>query len=1389
MNTKVRKLLSVMLSLFVFVGVITTPVLATEAEPVEETVAEETEVVMEEAMQEEVTEPAEEIATTEEVPTEEIATTDEEEPTYEGIPEGKEAFEVIDEEMTEINQLDFPGLGDEYVIFAEGDEPPSGDSPTISAGKTVTDTDGDGIYELALNVKATSQQSTEAQVTKSNVVMVIDVSGSMGNDDSWIFSEYTYDASTYNSNSRYYNSTSTNRQGNPNGTRLYYRNGAWRTTNSNYGTIYTGTVYLYETRLDATKRAANAVVDALLAYNVNDDEIADIFEITVVKFAGTNQTSTVIQDSTNANAIHTAINGLTANGGTNWQRALEQALVEANYFKNTDPSRDLENPEKTSVIFLTDGFPTYYGNDQGYSSVWGNQAGQETDNNINLCYTNSRAAARNIVSAGFDLYNIFAFGSDTTRHNNHTGFEYIQALANYAYGSGDNDNYGSTATTQKYCFNAKSTADLIAAFNTIINHITDSVGFAGVDVTDGVSLGATSTSVVVNGTAHEESMRYTVTDANNRISYTVTFSTGGSATFTIYNTDGTTTVLTDDTPEQVTNEFPDRTVTSELYSVTVGDRVYKMAPATINASTGMVEWDLAGLGILESGYTYTVAFDVWPNQVGYDIAADMNNGIYTSIDDALDGYNVKDPTERQHIKDAIIQNADGSYSMYTNYEQNVSYYPAESSTDEDGNTVWEYGNKQQDEMPQPDPIPLKGSQLPLHKIWESGLAESELHDLLYNADGTPTKYGITLHVWMATTEEELDQMISQPVSDTNKPYQSYDLGWDENARDYVWARDMAVAPGMMLSLTKAEEHGFDTSDESKIVSFNDVNYLIVEPGHYYYVTESGADLHFELVTDVYHPMIVDGTLYDVSFKGSVVEEMIPMGEVIATNYLKGGLNIHKIVSTTQIAVVDDEINNVTEPIDENGIETVTDEFTFEIKIWKTDDEGNKSPVYTYDEQINTENNTAISGSIGYRVFSDPSWDTEKEEIVYGSQLRGAILTEDSPYKSLANGIYATIDDNETTIVLTMPANGEIRLVNLPAGTQYSVNEITDETGTYTYAATKTQIMEAQETDDPEPVNESVIIDIGVTTDNFVSGKISGNKANVETYYNWTSNFYVYHSSDNTIEKISFADERVKGTYNSESGYIYTFNIADEVKTEKIIDDVTFRYLYGGYYESYMGAVATDEQINGTADEGNIVYDEENWGTDAADAMPYTYKYISDKNRNVWGEDYYTVNGTAMNPEVGKIYYLKEVQTGYLQPYTHYTYYKSNKNIATIWTLEGIDDLRYAEAGFVVKEAGKNAKIVNTLKVAAQNSSSTVTLTPANTFKTRGVLAGYLGYTEITTEYNSGSPIEITQWWKTLDGITVYGTHKRTLTYTSKKYTDLKKTDTPYTPENQETGGN
>ena len=173
-------------------------------------------------------------------------------------------------------------------------------------------------------------------------------------------------------------------------------------------------------------------------------------------------------------------------------------------------------------------------------------------------------------------------------------------------------------------------------------------------------------------------------------------------------------------------------------------------------------------------------------------------------------------------------------------------------------------------------------------------------------------------------------------------------------------------------------------------------------------------------------------------------------------------------------------------------------------------------------------------------------------------------------------------------------------------------------------------------------------------------------------------FFVYHSSDNTIEKIRMDDNRV--SYNSETDK-YTFNIVNETKEN---------YIYGGYANAYNGSgLSNEEIINGEYTLQNA----NNNRTYVQNISRGEYLLKDNNGTNyeggnvVWNEgDFNRENGTKMNPEKGRVYYLKEVPDKYLSQYIYYVYNTTTKKVDQLYLLSAVDDGIYSN---VLMESDKN----------------------------------------------------------------------------------------------------
>ena len=927
------------------------------------------------------------------------------------------------------------------------------------------------------------------------------------------------------------------------------------------------------------------------------------------------------------------------------------------------------------------------------------------------------------------------------------------------------------------------------------------VGYAGVEISDGLSVGSTNSTISVDGVTHPEYFVYTVYDEDGKtVLYTVTYTYDSNKNITgvtFKNAGGT--VLTPVTTNTITTTLPkgDGTthqVTTRVDSVSVGQganaKTYMMTPATI-ADDGMIEWNLSGLGILEK-WTYELSFKVWPNQAAYDIAADLNNEMYSDLNTAIADYVSKGlitSTEGERLKATMYQTEDGQYVVNTNYAQEITYHQASIEQREGEDPEVQYENPQNDDIkPVPDPIALAGSLIPMEKKWESGLAMEELQKLVFNEDEEYTGYKVVLHLfkdgkfYKDYTFPKLNT-VGQPVDKNNNV--------TKDVTKLVWHQDAAIAPGRLVTEDPGGVQHKTVTLQGTVAQQMGINgtYYIIDDGHEYKITEEmGEDLHFEYVTDDYHPMIVDGQLMNIKFNSvgtngvitdrSTAEILDPeMTSVFAKNILKGGLTIQKVVTK------EDKTTEVPES---------TDEFTFEIQLNKngipyatpTDQYSETQPAdyndggWSYDE---AHEFYYKSGFSAYNIYSGKDENGERELLD-----RGWIP---------ANG----------KLQLTMPANGEIRVVNLPSGVTYTVKEILDANASeYHHFKTVSEVIKGTDSNG-NYVKEGTPVE---KTDNTVTGTITGNKAKLETYYNWASSFYVYHSSDNTIEKISFADPRVKGTYVASTGTNkYEFNIVNETKSG---------YLYGGYYKSFGQQDANDNQIKGKAAEGNLVYT-----TYSADSEQSNYKeteteYDGTHKGGIWAEDadgtpydgsvakawktkktatndnVFTAKGTKVQPKVDTVYYLKEVPDSYLRPYMSFVYDKIHEDesgtkdnpLVALRLITAVDDSNYNGVGFYVNHDNVDEKIsvsklAATLKITnSDGSASTLTakssfngITSASDNKTLRVPRGYLSCSDQTAKLNEADEYAFTmaQYFITPDGITVEGNTVRTINIGNKKF--------------------
>lgn len=388
----------------------------------------------------------------------------------------------------------------------------TGDGNTITLSKKATPLD-DNTYRIDLEVK-TTQTTTTTPPGAAATVLVLDTSGSM---------DYCSDCGQENSHA--------------DGCKYYNRN--WRDNSIKNG----------QTRLAAAKEAAISFLDAY-----KGDAASVGRYVSLVSFAGSASVKCDWQDvSTTADydAVVRAINNLSAKGGTNLDAGLKNAANQFTKSAVSGISKDSKN-----VIALTDGIPTYYGNNTSQHGSYGCP-------DTNKATAASAAALKKSAS----LYTV-CFGAANDRcwtagsaHDRWVEHDTDGPLV----GAFLRDSIATSATADTtYAYNAANSSELNAAFKAITTSIT--TGISSGTVTDpmgpNISVttkpdnfvsadGKTYTWELANGVKSTDGSKTTYT---YQLSYTVKLDTTGEGfdENAYYPTNGKTTF----TSGNKTFEFP-----------------------------------------------------------------------------------------------------------------------------------------------------------------------------------------------------------------------------------------------------------------------------------------------------------------------------------------------------------------------------------------------------------------------------------------------------------------------------------------------------------------------------------------------------------------------------------------------------------------------------------------------------------------------------------------------------------------------------------------------------------------------------------------------------------------------------------------------------------------
>ena len=1022
--------------------------------------------------------------------------------------------------------------------------------------------------------------------------------------------------------------------------------------------------------------------------------------------------------------------------GTNWETGLTRGVT----LLNQALSDDTLKVNKTYVIFVTDGDPNRWGNNQGGPGYGQNdRAVQEAQGEANTLAANS----------GGRLYGIFCGSS--------SGLTRLQTLINNAYNDPELSAGKTIAATSPELINS--------AFQGIAQTIVNDLGATGVTADDGIpTLADVSTSVSGSAGGFHYYISYPLildTD-QNQYYYTIKTVNENNQPVTVREyVDAASTV-----ESSAVNREPEAPA---VYTITPGyvyttdennvRHYYKTeewdgAPSAAYSASNGVTWNLSSENVLADETIYSLTFDVWPSQEAYDLLANLNNKMpdyqLDALDDAtlkqldvtLNGYHyvyVPGATEGT----GTWQSDAGTFASTDDFldainaallqDENAVYYNILTNTHL--YTTYEYDGVTYTDPPKEGLVSgamlLEDQTIGIVKYWHNDLDAQNAQ----NISLTITRDGV----------DYVDVVMGAP-----EEVEGVEHEWVQTPPDKIY-----ISCGIM------------TVDGQNNITMNTT-------GHDYSVVEKeGSPWYWDLTAYVYHPMVVNSRntmliLVSDEDKATLPDAITGMANnKVATS---GGKTYYKF--DNKLYVETDGATNVLRADNDRRSS---------LEIWKTvtGDNAPADDLFTFEITLKNDK-TPHQGDDGYNLNyhgywfvvlkdQDPNNDPEEPNAgTIATAADGLVVEGATPEvkDGVATGYYSF--DNTAqgeTVSVSIKPGWRICFTSVTRYTEYTVEEPLDDMpdGFVLDSITPTAKHAKENPTDEERPTPGV-----VNSENTAQVTGSIDKSN-STYYAAYDNryvgfFYVYHSSNCTVQRFPFAEKGVP--YSADK----TFNIV-ELTAEGT--------LYGGYYSDYAGKSSGFDAAAARA----LDYSGENPPKDTG-GKAYNLAYIEESSRRAWtGAKAYEVNGFAMVPVADTVYYLKEVPSEYLLPYLHYTYKLDSREIATAWLVSDLDDTNYTQTGFIFVDQSGQAKICDSLTVKTSVGNNTIRLTAKRVFGSEGVLSGYLTYRRVIEDYGGmdgfGDNVSVQQYWVTPDGLLVTGTTSRSYSGTASK-DSVKCTEAPDT---------
>ncbi|MGN0273951.1 MAG: VWA domain-containing protein [Chordicoccus sp.] len=552
-----------------------------------------------------------------------------------------------------------------------------------------------------------------------------------------------------------------------------------------------------------------------------------------------------------------------------------------------------------------------------------------------------------------------------------------------------------------------------------------------------------------------------------------------------------------------------------------------------------------------------------------------------------------------------------------------------------------------------------------------------------NSDGT-TSYTLKTNSSLVTSYTYNENNLTDTPSYTNgeMDVQSAKLNL---TKKWVNDLDSESTPAVTLTVTK-DGVAYISKDLSADNNWTDTVSLapglikgsdVLVAGHDYTVTEKTtgsetSDYHWELSAATYHPMVIDGTL-----------KMLQLTDQASAQYT---------INNQYYKVADDQATLT-------ATNTRRSNLNLTKKVEGTDPNADKA-LFTY--------NVTVTDPTGSDIWLSVM-DAEGK-LVSGANLTTSAEAQTDGYYKVASG---------TAFTVAMKAGWNLRVLNLPTGSTYSMEETAMPDGYHFVSAASTT-----------PTN--------AVSGQTVTGTIDApDNSYTVTYTNqYDGFFYVYHTSNNTIEAVSM-----------------TPYVTDTAATYDLAARTATGTYYGGYYNGYKS-------------KGTVITKGSECSVTGSYA-PYKGELLGFYKAYAKA---YTESGHAMHPVEGTVYYIKEVPAAYLDSKIYVSYYEYaikdadgtvtgyNTPLSKIQAISAIDDKNYTDVGFYVNDVKTSVgvtKMVNSVKVTKGSKSESYSAKKLFNSLTRG----YLETTAISTE---AGDYTATPYWITPDNVEVKSTVTRTV---------------------------